>query len=101
MVKMGWVEGLDRHLPRHGKQRRSSGGWTAVIGLAYLLTEGGHRKVSVEASSTGMHHTVSHLTGQRIEPLDCSDDRRSHRLTHGSKPTDWHALAQDFKACSR
>jgi transposase len=87
MVKMGWVEVLDRHLPRHWQQRRGSWGWTAVIWRAYIRTEGDHRKVSVEASSTGMHHTLSHLTGQRIEPLDVSEDRLSHRLTHVSKPT--------------
>ena len=101
MVKMGLVEVLDRHLPRHWKQRRVSWGWTAVIWLAYILTEGDHRKVSVEAYITGMHHTLSHLTGQRIEPLDFSDDRLSHLLTHLSKPTYWHAIEQDLNACSR
>jgi len=100
MVKMGLVEVLDRHLPRHWKQRRVSWGWTAVIWLAYILTEGDHRKVSVEAYITGMHHTLSHLIGQRIEPLDFSDDRLSHLLTHLRKPTYWHAIAQDFNACS-
>ncbi len=100
MVKMGLVEVLDRHLPRHWKQRRVSWGWTAVIWLAYILTEGDHRKVSVEAYITGMHHTLSHLSGQRIEPLDFSDDRLSHLLTHLSNPTYWHAIEQDLNACS-
>src|SRR5262249_10806629 len=40
MVKMGFVEVLDQHLPRHWKQRGISWGWTAVIWLAYILTEG-------------------------------------------------------------
>src|SRR6266851_5571285 len=101
MVKRGLVEVLDRHLPRHWKQRRGSWGGTAVIWLASILTEGDHRKVSVEAYITGMHHTLSHLSGQRIEPLDCSDDRLSHLLTHLSNPTSWHALEQDLNACSR
>jgi transposase len=100
MVKMGLVEVLDRHLPRHWKQRRVSWGWTAVIWLAYILTEGDHRKVSVEAYITGMHHTLSHLSGQIIEPLDFSDDRLGHLLTHLSKPTYWHAIEQDLNACS-
>jgi transposase len=100
MVKMGVVEVLDRHLPRHWKPRRVSWGWTAVIWLAYILPEGDHRKVSVEASITGRHHTLSPLTGQRLEPLDCRNDRLSHLLTHWSKPTYWHAIEQDFKACS-
>src|SRR5262245_4316404 len=59
MVKMGFVEVLDRHLPRHWKQRRLSWGWTGVIWLAYILTEGDHRKVSVEAYIKGIHHTLS------------------------------------------
>ena len=36
MVKMGFVEVLDRHLPRHWKQRGLSWGWTGVIWLAYI-----------------------------------------------------------------
>jgi len=55
MVTMGFVEVLDRHLPRPWKQRRLSWGWTVVIWLASILTEGDHRKGSVEASLIGMH----------------------------------------------
>jgi hypothetical protein len=64
MVKMGFVEVLDRHLPRHWKQRRLSWGWTAVIWLAYILTEGDHRKVTVAAyiklpiRSINFHYSV-------------------------------------------
>jgi len=100
MVKMGFVEVLDRHLPQHGKQREVSWGWTAVIWLASILTEGDHRKVSVEAYIKGMHNTLSHLSGQSIEPLDFSDDRLGHLLTHLSKPKYWHAIEQDLNACS-
>src|ERR1043165_4345611 len=74
MVKMGLPEVLDRHIPRHWTQRGIIWGWTAVIWLAYILTEGDHRKVSVETYLKGMHHTLSHLTAQVIEPLDLSDD---------------------------
>src|SRR5712692_2173274 len=100
MVKMGFVEVLDRHLPRHWKQRQLSWGWTAVIWLAYILTEGDHRKVTVAAYIKGMQHTLSHLSGQRIEPLDFSDDRLGHLLTHFSKAKYWHAIEQDLHACS-
>src|SRR2546426_7933685 len=86
MVTMGFVEVLDRHIPRHWQQRALSWGWTAVIWLASLLTEGDHRKVSVEAYIPGMHHTLSHLRGQVIPPLDVSDDRLGHLLNHVSKP---------------
>jgi transposase len=96
MVKMGLPEILDRHLPRHGTQRGISWGWTAVIWLAYIVTEGDHRKVSMETYLKGMHHTLSRLTAQAIEPLDCSDDRLSHLLKHVSKPTYWHQIERDL-----
>jgi transposase len=96
MVKMGFVEVLDRHIPRHWKQRGISWGWTAVIWLAYILTEGDHRKVSVEAYIKGMKTTLSHLSAQVIDPLDFSDDRLAHLLKHLSQPTYWHKIERDL-----
>ena len=100
MVKMGLPEVLDQHIPRHWTQRGLSWGWTAVIWLAYIVTEGDHRKVSVETYLKGMHHTLSRLTAQGIEPLDFSDDRLSHLLTHLSKPAYWHQIEHDLNARS-
>jgi transposase len=100
MVTMGLPEVLDRHIPRHWTQRGISWGWTAVMWLASILTEGDHRKVSVETSLKGMHHTLSHLTAQTIEPLDFSDDRLSHLLAHVSKPSSWHPIERDVHARS-
>jgi len=100
MIKMGLPEVLDRHLPRHWKQRGLSWGWTSVIWLAYILTEGDHRKVSVEAYVKGMQHTLRQLTAQAVEPLDFSDDRLSHLLEHLSKPTYWNKIEQDLNECS-
>jgi transposase len=100
MVTMGLPEVLDRHLPRHWTQRGLSWGWTAVIWLAYILTEGDHRKVSVEAYVKGMQNTLSRLSGQGIDPLDLRDDRLSHLLKHLSKPTYWHRIEQDLNARS-
>src|SRR5256714_5086126 len=100
MVKMGLPEVLDRHIPRHWTQRGLSWGWTAVIWLAYIVTEGDHRKVSVETYLQGMHHTLSHLTAQVVDPLDFSDDRLSHLLKHLSKATYWHRIERDLNARS-
>src|SRR5712692_2298852 len=100
MVKMGFVEGLDRHIPRHWQQRERSWGWTAVIWLASILTEGDHRKVSVEAYIQGMQHTLSHLSGKVITPLDFSDDRLGHLLKHLSQPTYWHEIERELNARS-
>src|SRR5437773_8791968 len=100
MVTMGFVEVLDRHLPRHWKQRGISWGWTAVIWLASILTEGDHRKVTVETYIQGMHHTLSRLTAQVIEPLDFRDDRLGHLLHHLSQPKYWHQIERDLNARS-
>ena len=100
MVNMGFVEVLDRHIPRHWKQRGLSWGWTAVIWLAYILTEGDHRKVSVEAYIKGMKATLSHLSAQVIDPLDFSDDRLGHLLKHLSQPQYWHGIEEDLNAHS-
>ena len=100
MVKMGLPEVLDRHIPRHWRQRGLSWGWTAVIWLAYILTEGDHLKVSVETYLKGMHHTLSHLTAQVIAPLDFSDDRLSHLLRHLSKAAYWHHIEHDLNTRS-
>jgi transposase len=100
MVTMGLPKVLDRHIPRHWTQRGLSWGWTAVIWLAYIVTEGDHRKVSMETYIKGMHHTLSHLSAQSIEPLDFSDDRLSHLLKHLSKPAYWHAIERDLNARS-
>jgi transposase len=96
MITMGLPEVLDRHIPRHWKQRGLSWGWTAVIWLAHILTEGDHRKVAVEVYIKGMQHTLSCLTAQVIQPLDFSDDRLSHLLTHLSKPKYWHQIERDL-----
>lgn len=96
MVTMGLPEVLDRHIPRHWKQRGLSWGWTAVLWLAHILTEGDHRKVSVETYIKGMKHTLSRLTAQAIEPLDFSDDRLGHLLAHLSKATYWHGIERDL-----
>ena len=96
MVKMGLPEVLDRHIPRHWTQRGLSWGWTAVIWLASIVTEGDHRKVLVETYLKGMRHTLSHLTAQAIESLDFRDDRLSHLLKHLSKPAYWHKIERDL-----
>jgi transposase len=56
--------------------------------------------VSVETDLKGMHHTLSRRTTPVIEPLDLSDDRWSHLLTHLSKPAYGHERERDLKARS-
>lgn len=94
MIKMGFPEVLDNHLPRHWKQKGLSWGWTAVIWLAYILSEGDHRKVAMETYVKGMMHTLNRITAQPIRVLDFSDDRLAHLLKHLSKAKYWQAIEQ-------
>lgn len=48
LLKMGLQEVLDKHIPKHWKQRELSWGWTIVIWLAYVIRCGDHRKISME-----------------------------------------------------
>jgi transposase len=100
MAQMGFVEVLDRPIPRHWKPRGISWGWTVVSWLAYILTAGDHRKVLVEAYIQGMKTTLSPLSAQVIAPLDCSDDRLGHLLQYLSQPQYWHGIEEDLKAHS-
>ena len=96
MLNMGLREILDKHIPAHGNQRKLSWGWTAVIWLAYILTEGDHRKVSVSEYIREMKYTLSCLAGQEIDVLDFSDDRLSHLLKHLSKRESWKKIESDL-----
>jgi transposase len=100
MVTMGLPEVLDRHLPRHWTPRRISWGWTAVIWLASIVTEGDHRTVSVATSLKGMHHALSRLTTPVIEPLDFRDDRLSPLRTPLRKLASGHQIEKDLHARS-
>ena len=100
MVTMGLPEVLDRHIPRHWTQRGRSWGWTAVRWLASIVTEGDHRKVSMEPYLKGMRHTLRRLTAQVIAPLDLSDDRLRHRLQPLRQPAYWPQIEHDVHARS-
>ena len=67
MVKMGLVEVLDRHLPRHWKQRRVSWGWTGGD-LAGVYP---HRRGPPE----GVGGSVHHRHAPHLEP----PERPAHR----------------------
>ena len=93
---MGLHDVLDQNIPRHWKQRDLIWGYTAIIWLAYILSEGDHRKVSVEQYIKGMKNTLSDLVGKEIDPLDFSDDRLAHLLKHLSKRKCWKNIEQNL-----
>ena len=96
MLKMGIQEIIDRHIPKHGNQRELSWGWTTIIWMAYILTEGDHRKVSMSEYVKEMQSTLSCMACQPIVPLDFSDDRLAHLLKHLSNRAYWSKIEEDL-----
>jgi transposase len=96
MGKMGIQQVIDRHIPVQRHQRELSWGWTAVIWLAYILSEGDHRKVAVQGYIRGMQQTLSELTGLQIDELDFADDRLTVLLSYLAKQTFWEQIEHDL-----
>lgn len=96
MKRMGLHEVLDNHIAEHWKQRTLSWGWTGLIWLGYILSEGDHRKASMEEYIKGTKITISELTSQTIDDKDFLDDRLSNFLSYLSKPEVWHGIENEL-----
>ena len=93
---MGLPQVLDNNIPEHWKQRNLSWGWTAVIWLAYILSEGDHRKVAVEKYVKNLRQTLSDAAGQPVSSLDFTDDRLGIVLKHLSKTSYWEQIEAEL-----
>ena len=87
---------MDKHIGNHGHHQGLSNGWLATIWLAYILSEGDHRKYSVEDWAKKHKHTLEHLAGQPIRQVEFSDDRLGIVLRRLSPPDTWEALEADL-----
>ena len=94
MVKMGIQEAIDQHIPVKKNQRDLSWGWTAVMWLAYMLSEGDHRKVVVREYVSGMQHTLIELTGLKITENDFTDDRLANLARYLSDKDTWRKVEE-------
>ncbi|MGF1602003.1 MAG: hypothetical protein ACFCU8_08265 [Thermosynechococcaceae cyanobacterium] len=82
---------LNEHLPRHWKQEGLDWGWVIVIWLAYILSEGDHRKVVVCEWVEQQHTMIEQVCGLQLRATDFTDDRLAIVL---SKLHDLDALQQ-------
>jgi len=96
MIKIGLVEILDNHIPTHWKQRSLSWGWTAMIWLSHILSEGDHRKSSMKQYINEMRNTLKELTGQNVSEDDFTTDRLANLLKYLSLRSYWVAIEQDL-----
>jgi transposase len=86
---------LEQHLGSHHLHRGLSNGWLATVWVAFLLSQANHRKVSVQDWARNRPHTLETLIGQRLRPVEFSDDRLSIILRR-LHDADWTALEADL-----
>jgi transposase len=92
MQKQGWPELFNRHLKRHPNQLGLDLGWVMVVWLAYILSRGDHRKVSVQAWVEAHPESLKRLTGIEMSGNDFNDDRLSILLRRLSQVLLWQGL---------
>ena len=95
-AKLGLPEILDKHLRTHGAQQGLNNGWLAVVWLAFVPSEGDHRKCAVEEWAQRHARTLEVLTGQPLRPVDLADDRLGGLLTRLSKTPAWECIETDL-----
>lgn len=90
MERMGVPSLLDEYFPTHGNWEGLSLGWTMVIWLARILSEGAHRLSQSWAEQR--LSTLSRCTDQTVRPLDFSDDRLAAGLSALSRDAAWEGF---------
>lgn len=105
--QLGLPEIIDKHLGRHGNhQGWAMRGWLAATWIAYILSEGDHRKSAVEDWARRRQLLLGDLTGETVREANstmigwgaCSSSSetlrsgaRSSRISGGKRslPTNW------------
>ncbi len=87
---------LDRHLGNHGHHQGLSNGWLATVWLAFILSEGDHRKSGVEEWAGRHREVLQRLIGQPIRQGEFNDDRLGIVLRRLSRAGVWEALEAEL-----
>lgn len=85
----------EQFLP-HGNWQGTSFGWTTMIWLAYILSEGDHRLNQVEHWVEKRPHTLGISTGQNVRASEWSDDRLSIVLDELADAEKWKAFETEL-----
>ena len=75
LKKMRVAALLDHHFPTNGHWEGLRLGWTTVVWLPFLLSEGDHRLSRVEPWAKAHQRTLSRCLGSEVKPRDLTDDR--------------------------
>jgi transposase len=91
---------LDQHLGNQGHHQGWSNGWLATVWLAYILSQGDHRKAAVREWANALPHTLEQLVGQALREVEFSDDRLGGVLHRLSNDAAWEAIEQELWAAT-
>jgi transposase len=94
--RMGLQPVLDDCFPTHGNWVGLSLGWVTVLWLTHILSEADHRLNHVQPWAKQRLQTLCGATGQRVHPLDFSDDRLAAVLEALSHDQPWQAFEGAF-----
>jgi transposase len=100
MQKQGWPELFNSHLPHHPNQLGVDLGWVMVVWLAYILSQGDHRKVAVQGWVEERLESLQRLTGIEMSGNDFNDDRLSILLRYLSQGDLWQGLEREVSGRS-
>ena len=73
--RLGLPEIIDKYIGNHGLHQGISNGCLTTVWLAYILSEGDHRKYSVEDWARKHQSTLERLLGRPIREVEFNDDR--------------------------
>jgi transposase len=98
--QLQWPDSLDTHLGTHALPRGLNNGQLTVGWLAYILSQGDHRKSTVRAWANSLPHPLERLLGQPLREGEFSDDRLRGLLRRLSAEEAWEAIEEDLGAAT-
>ncbi len=97
--RMGIADLLDSYFKPHGNWEATSLGWTTVVWLTHLLSEGDHRMNQVQSWVAHRQQTLQVCTGQPVQERRWSDDRLALVLDALAQPEQWQCFETALNQC--
>jgi len=94
--KLHLPEIIDKHIGNHGHHQGLSNGLLTTVWLSYILSEGDHRKYSVQDWANRHRQTLEKLLGQPIREVELNDDRLGIVLRRLGERSAWEGVESDL-----
>ena len=96
LKNMRVAELLDQHFPTNGNWQGLRLGWTTVVWLAFMLSEGDHRLYRVEPWVKEHLRPLRRCINRKVSPRDLADDRLAPILDDLCVAERWGAFERDL-----